>query len=316
MTMTLNHEALSRRVRTGARWALVLAALAGAGLSVGCRDERTDSPPRQILPDMDDSPKYKAQGEADFFEDGRSLRQPVAGTVAFGHSDHAADTSRFWHLKDDPAIFEGIDVSVDPAKNEGLPGYVAMIPDAVFGAVVAEQVDRGNSLDKSGAMDWLIKRGHERFNIYCSACHGYNGEGGGQLPDGSGYGGLVGRRWGAPVPSFHDFKYKDRTLKTGKDGYIFNVIKHGVPAGEGLPPKMPAYADKVNTRDAWAIVAYLRVLQKSYVAPAGSSYAAPPAPAATPAPKPAAQAPALAPVSPVVDAQPSTESAPTQEASR
>lgn len=258
----------------GSAGVLVLAAC-GLLASAGCRDERTDTPPRQFLPDMDDSPKNKPQTEAEFFVDNREMRPRVVGAVAFGSSDHAASASRAWFLKDDPAVFEGVDVSVDPAKNAGIPGYVAMIPAKVFDNVIAEQAERGNTIDRAGAMDWMIQRGHERFNIYCSACHGYNAEGAGKLPDGTEYGGLAGRRWSAPVPSLQDAKYRDRTIKTGQDGYIFNVIQHGVPnADPAQPPKMPSYADKVNVRDAWSVVAYLRVLQASWRPEAGATASA------------------------------------------
>jgi mono/diheme cytochrome c family protein len=251
----------------------LLASAATTGFLGGCRGERSDSPPRQFLPDMDDSPKHKPQTESAFFEDGRSMRPRVQGAVAFGFSEHPDAPGREWHLRDDPAVFEGIDAAIDPAKNNNEPGYVATIPVAVFDRVIDERKKlTGESLDRAGAIDWLVRRGNERFNIYCSACHGYNGEGAGTLPDGTGYGGLAGRRWASPVPSFHDAKYLDRTQKTGRDGYVFNVIQHGVPAAvAGDPPKMPSYADKVNTRDAWAIVAYLRVLQTSWKAPTATA---------------------------------------------
>lgn len=257
---------------------LALGLCAAAVAAGGCRGERTNNPPRQILPDMDDSPKHKPQSEAAFFADGRSMRPSVPGTVAFGRSTDAQDASRGWHVKDDPALFEGIDVSVDPAENNNEPGYVKMIPASAMSLVIAEQKDRGVELDAAGAFDWMVERGRQRFNIYCSACHGYNGEGGGATADGQGYGGLVGRRWSYSVPSFHDAKYSDRSVKTGQDGYLFHTIRHGVPNTDGKPPKMPAYHDKVNHRDAWAIVAYLRVLQAARAGSTTASIADEPAP--------------------------------------
>ena len=53
------------------------------------------------------------------------------------------------------------------------------------------------------------------------------------------------------------------------------MIQHGVPnADPAQPPKMPSYADKVNVRDAWSVVAYLRVLQASWRPEAGASASA------------------------------------------
>ena len=91
------------------------------------------------------------------------------------------------------------------------------------------------------------------------------------------------------------------TPKTGRDGYIFNVILNGVPAGaEGLPPKMPGYSYAVSEADAWAIVAYVRALQTSQAAsledvPADVRSALPPPPAAL---APATEAPPPAPSEP------------------
>ena len=87
----------------------------------------------------------------------------------------------------------------------------------------------------------LLKRGQDRFNIYCSPCHDRTGSGKGIV---TGYG-LV------PPPSFHD----DRVLAFA-DGYIMNVITNGVRT-------MPSYAAQVPPDDRWAIVAYLRALERS-----------------------------------------------------
>jgi mono/diheme cytochrome c family protein len=87
----------------------------------------------------------------------------------------------------------------------------------------------------------LLQRGRERFDIYCSPCHG-------RLGDGNG---IVVERGYIPPPSFHG----DR-LRQVADGYIFDVITNGVR-------NMPSYADQVPPEDRWAIVVYLRALQRS-----------------------------------------------------
>jgi mono/diheme cytochrome c family protein len=87
----------------------------------------------------------------------------------------------------------------------------------------------------------LLKRGQNRFNIYCSPCHDRTGSGKGIV---IGYG-LV------PPPSFHDQKVLDFA-----DGYIFNVITNGVRT-------MPSYGAQVPPDDRWAIIAYLRTLERS-----------------------------------------------------
>jgi mono/diheme cytochrome c family protein len=87
----------------------------------------------------------------------------------------------------------------------------------------------------------LLKRGQNRFNIYCAPCHDRTGSGKGMV---IGYGFV-------PPPSFHI----DR-VRQFADGYIFNVITHGVR-------NMPAYGPQIPVDDRWAIVAYLRALERS-----------------------------------------------------
>lgn len=87
----------------------------------------------------------------------------------------------------------------------------------------------------------LLERGQERFKIYCSPCHGYVGDGQGMI---------VSRGFSAP-PSFHI----DR-LREAPAGHFFDVISHGFGA-------MLSYGDRVPPADRWAIIAYIRALQKS-----------------------------------------------------
>ena len=91
----------------------------------------------------------------------------------------------------------------------------------------------------------VLARGQERFNIYCSPCHGRMGDGNGMI---------VQRGYRHP-PSYHI----DR-LRQIAHGYIFDVISNGFGA-------MPDYAAQVAPYDRWAIVAYIRVLQYSQHAP-------------------------------------------------
>lgn len=218
-------------LRGTTRVCVLTAAVGCAGLA-GCRGDRSESPPRQFFPDMDDSPKWKPQAESEFYVDGRTMRQPPAGSVAFGIADF------------DPVDFEG-------------DAWASPWLDARAGLLKAdERVYAGK--DESGA--WvdtipvevtreMVSHGQERFNIYCSVCHGYFGDGKGQ----------VGMKWSIPVANFHDAKYKDRSLETGKDGYIFYTALNG--KGEGDSQTMPGYAHAIDEMDAWSIVAYIRALQ-------------------------------------------------------
>jgi mono/diheme cytochrome c family protein len=92
----------------------------------------------------------------------------------------------------------------------------------------------------------VLHRGRERFDIYCSPCHGYIG-----LGDG-----MIARR-GLPRPpaSFHTDELRGAPL-----GHFFDVITNGFGA-------MPPYAYQVGITDRWAIIAYIRALQTSQWAP-------------------------------------------------
>ncbi len=87
----------------------------------------------------------------------------------------------------------------------------------------------------------VMNRGQERFNIYCSECHGKVGDGNGMIPS---------RGYRRP-PSYHT-----DTLRTAKTGHFFDVITNGFGA-------MSSYAAQVPVNDRWAIIAYIRALQLS-----------------------------------------------------
>lgn len=235
--------------------AIRTAALVAAALAValaGCRGERTNKPPRQFFPDLDSQPKYKAQDQSEFFEDGRSMRDPVAGTVPFGAKGFAVayegvDFARRWeYLKDDRRVFEGKEAVLD-ADNKPV-----LETDGTIRERYLDQIPLEVNAE-------LLALGEKKYNIYCIVCHGGTGDGKG----------TVGNRWSYPLPSFHTEPYQ-RGGEKGQDGYIFHTIRYGVPnIGDAVPfpLKMPAYASKVSEKEAWAIVAYLRALQASQGSP-------------------------------------------------
>lgn len=239
-----------------------LASLGALATLSGCRGERSDNPPLQLLPDMDDSPKFKNQGQTDFFADGRMMRRPVDGTVPFGRSTDAGNPARASWLKESTEAYKGLDPAGKPDA-EGQPAYVRFIPASVIEDYSTMSADAGRAFaDDAAAWKAFILRGQERFGIYCAVCHGYQGEGG----DPANFtGGVVGRRWNYPVPSLMDAKYRDRGQRLGTDGYLFHVIRNGVPdLDPNKPHKMPPYKDKISEADAWAIVAYVRTLQAAW----------------------------------------------------
>lgn len=110
-----------------------------------------------------------------------------------------------------------------------------------------------------------VDRGHERFDIYCTPCHGRLGDGNGMIP----------ARGLRRPPSFHT-----ATLRAATTGHFFDVMTNGFGA-------MPPYSAQISPRDRWAIVAYIRALQLSQNATINDIPAADRAKIDQPAPPPA-----------------------------
>lgn len=91
----------------------------------------------------------------------------------------------------------------------------------------------------------LVQRGQQRYNIFCTPCHGILGDGLG----------MVVRRGFKKPPSFHI----DR-LRKSPPGYFYDVMTNGFGV-------MSSYAEQVPVKDRWAIAVYLRALQLSQNAP-------------------------------------------------
>jgi len=152
-------------------------------------------------------PRYNPYDPSDFFGDGQSARLPVGGTVPRGDLT----------LGPDELLYTG--------KLNGQPSETFPFP-------VTKEV---------------VERGRERFDVFCSLCHGFTGEGDGMI---------VQRGFRHP-PSLHD----DR-LKAAPAGHFFDVITNGFGV-------MYPYGYRVPPRDRWAIIAYIRALQLSRAVPVG-----------------------------------------------
>lgn len=230
MTRTPSHA-----VRAGLRVGVLTALVAVAALS-GCRGDRSDKPPRQFFPDLDDQPRWKSQTGSTFFADGRTMRKPPANTVAFGRASFVSDAPWAAHWTQERADLLKADAGFYEGKGaDGL--YLARAPVAVDAA--------------------LIERGKAKYGIYCVTCHGYAGDGKG----------MIGAQWSYALPNYHDAKYKtpdpnDAKAEFWKDGYLFRTARHGVIDPSGVQ-KMPGYAHALTEGDAWAVVAYIRVLQEA-----------------------------------------------------
>ena len=155
-----------------------------------------------------------------FFADGLSSRQPIEGTVARGY------------LRSDTEYFTG-----KKAKPPGAPVTPAPQPASTQTNSFPDDVDTF----PFPVTKEIVVRGHERYDIFCSACHGLTGNGDG----------MIVRRGFRRAASFND----DR-LRQAPVGHFFDAVTNGWGA-------MPAYAPQIPVQDRWAIVAYIRALQTS-----------------------------------------------------
>ena len=174
--------------------------------AAGCRSETTALPPIQLERNMFHQARYNAQARSEFFADGRTMRKPVENTIPR-------------EMDPNPEISNG-----ELADGSG---YVLQLPDPI--------------LAQLGGMDHAIRRGQERYNIYCRPCH-----------DGAGTGkGTVVKRGMAQPPSLHEER-----IRHMPDGQLFTSISRGVR-------NMPAYNYSNPVNDRWAIVSYVRALELS-----------------------------------------------------
>ena len=182
--------------------------------------------------DMQDQPKAKPYRTSSFFKDGLSSRAPVAGTVPRG-----------W-LRENTEFFTG-----KKRRGEGVTGGQG---DGAAGTQTGPAMPAGDSgaaaypddIDKFPLpiTEELLNRGQQRFEIFCSACHGKTGEADG----------MIVRRGFRKPPSYHEQRLRDAPV-----GHFFDVVTNGWGA-------MPSYAAQIPVQDRWAIIAYIRALQLSH----------------------------------------------------
>lgn len=251
-----------------------------------------------IFYDMDFAPSKGAQEKTTLFADGRTMRPDVPGTVARGQlgydmnfqtgidfealakldperaarlvalpqdaadppeSDEAPETADedpetstdavsepeqadSAQTDSDPAPAEN-DASEAETPNEEIAADQALAPEAVDNTPWLEEIPV--PVDMA-----LLEKGRQQYDIYCVVCHGVGGLGNG----------LVNRRarrilsqWWIPPSSLHNpTLYQD----VYPDGKLFSTITHGIR-------KMPGYGSQIQAEDRWAVVAYVRALQRT-----------------------------------------------------
>jgi mono/diheme cytochrome c family protein len=200
--------------------ALILVILAMIPPALIARSRAVPNDRRRIhfIQDMDNQGKFRAQQVNPMFADNRAMRPPVVNTVAQGE------------LHDDEHFTRGL-----TKDDAGKPAWVTTLPTQI-----------------PVTMD-LVKRGQERFGIYCTPCHGMAGYGDGIVNKRGQLLVLTGANGTAWVQAKNIHEPQIRSQPVGQ---IFNSITHGIRT-------MAGYEGQIPTADRWAIVAYVKALQRS-----------------------------------------------------
>ncbi len=191
----------------------------------GFRGQHSSNRPIELFPDMDHQPKVKAQKPSEFYADGAGTRVPVDGTVPIGYS-----------------------MPLEAGDQSEAQAAVGPYKAIRFGKA-PDYFDTGKFGDQWGTgipfevTPEVMERGKQRYAISCAVCHGATGAGNGIT---SNYG-IVG------IANYHQQKFLEMA-----DGEIFNTITHGKNT-------MMGYGYNIQVADRWAIVAYVRALQRAYV---------------------------------------------------
>jgi mono/diheme cytochrome c family protein len=190
----------------------------------GFRGQKTTQPPSEIFPDMVRQPKVRAQAPLDLFADGRGPRLPVAGTVPIGYEMPKPGKA------ESPAADIGPWSHPRAGFSEGTDYYNTGKMGDHWGTGIPVPVTPE-----------LMERGQQRFDITCAMCHGATAAGNG-----------ITKQYGlATVVSL-----QDERIRKMSDGEIFNTITNGKNT-------MMAYGPNIIVPDRWAIIVYLRALQRS-----------------------------------------------------
>jgi mono/diheme cytochrome c family protein len=173
--------------------------------------------------DMQDQPKAIAYRENSFYKDGTGSRPLVDGTVPRGY------------LREDRVFYSGKKATAQASPQTSSTqastnSQAGLYPDDVD--TIPMQITKED-----------LDRGQERYDIYCSVCHGKTGYGDGMI---------ARRGFNKPAPA----NYHQDRLRQAPAGHFFDVMTNGWGA-------MPAYAQQVSVEDRWRIVAYIRALQLS-----------------------------------------------------
>ena len=196
-------------------------ALVPFALIYRARATHAKEPHWNIFTDMDFQAKAKSDTACELFPDGRCNRGELPGTVARG-----------W-LEDDTAFYKGL-------TQETGGEWITNLP--------TPRPSTDPYMNWPGPTPEEMARGQQRYNIYCSPCHGYDGRGDGMIPQRV-------RRAGAGALLPRNLVDPKTGVATIPNGQLFNTISNGYNTMMGYQAQIPA-------ADRWAIVLYVRALER------------------------------------------------------
>lgn len=232
---------------------LVIGAFVPMGIASAIWYKRNTFDPNSrvhLIQDMDHQAKGKAQSHSEVFKTGRTMQAYVPGTVAWGRDLRMPDPTM---LKDDDLAYRGFEIAADTGQlvtsnnsnGKAVPKYLDGFPNIV-------NVDQA-----------FIKHGQSQFMIHCYTCHGADGRG------------LGPTKRAMDELAAYDLNQAEDKTKTGTvalkpanlteakfaagtytNGQLFDVITQGKGTMNALGPMIPV-------KDRWAIIAYVRAMQKS-----------------------------------------------------
>lgn len=194
---------------------------------LGFRGQKSTGSPIEVFPDMVRQMKVRAQAPLGFFADGRGARVPVAGTMPIGYEMPKAAS--------EPAPgAAAVATEMNTKSHLGFSGS----PEYYDTGKMGTNWGTGLPVHVDG---YLMERGKQRFNINCAVCHGQTAAGNG-----------ITKQYGLATVA----TLQDERIRKMADGEIFNTLTNGKNT-------MMAYGPNIMVADRWAIIAYLRALQRS-----------------------------------------------------
>ncbi len=245
---------------------LVVAGLIPAMIILNMRAGFSTSPRFHVFFDMDFQPKKKAQQTTTIFADGRTMRPQVKGTIGRGQLEEQDP----FYLGYDPAkmtaieskslsIFVSTQASKIPVASDQTPTAGAAVPTPAVTPQTPATPASPAAVAPVLNLPWIEKipvevneetmaLGKQKFETYCAACHGYAGFGDGLVHKRAD---SLAQGFWLPPTSMHIDRVRKQPV-----GQIF----HTITKGQG---KMASYASALNPKERWAIVLYVKALQKS-----------------------------------------------------